>query len=129
MITDPDTLALAKSSAIAELRQEAARRGYKYDAEFFAQLLREDDERAARGEPSQISELVRDYVENFRTRRTPADREQARVAAQDAQLARDQAALRWKKFISEPANVDSLIALVGQAPEATPPVAPWLRDR
>lgn len=31
VITDPDTLRRAKSEAIAELRAEAERRGYKYD--------------------------------------------------------------------------------------------------
>ena len=127
MYTDPEALARDKTEAMAELRAEAARRGYKYDHEAFADLLREDDERLANGEPSQISPLVRDYIEGFRQRRTPEERERARMADQDRYFAREQAATRWKKFIAEPANVDALIALVGQSPTPTPTEAPWLR--
>lgn len=127
MITDPEALTKAKSEAIAELRADARRRGHKYDHEYYAEILREDDARIARGEPSQIDPLVRDYVEAFRTRRTPEEREQRRIAEQDRQLEREQAALRWKRFIAEPSNVDKLIALVEQAPTPEPTVAPWLR--
>ena len=127
MITDPETLARAKSEAINALRAEAERQGYQYDSEYFAQLLRDDDARVANGEPSQIDPLVRDYVENYRSRRTPEEREQARIAAQDLQLARDQAARRWKAFIAEPANVDKIIAMVQEAPMPESAIAPWLR--
>ena len=127
LYTDPEALARAKSEAINALRAEAERLGYQHDSEYYAQLLRDDDARVARGEATLIDPLIRDYVENFRQRRTPEEREQARIAAQDLQLARDEAAGRWKRFIAEPTNVDKLIALVEQAPAPEPTVAPWLR--
>ena len=135
MITDPETLIKAKTEAIAELRADARRRGHKYDHEYFAEILREDDERMARGEPSHIDPLAREYVETFRTRRTPAERSQALEDARDAAQQREQTALRLKALLAQPAtvdaleglvaNADALLALLGAAP--SPGRAPWLK--
>lgn len=129
----PEQLVADKVEAIAALRAEPAGRPERFEHEALAQLLRLDDERLARGESPAIHELARDWAESFRASRTPQERAAARLEAQDAELAREQAATRWRTWIADSDNVDRLIAMVEAGPSSAPvapsqsKIPPWLR--
>jgi hypothetical protein len=129
-VIDIEGLAKSKAEAINALRQQAAQRGGQ-ESEALGQLVLEDDARVARGEPSQIDWLARDWIEGYRPRRTREERDARRQADVTAHVAREGAARRWQTWISDPANVERLIAMVEgdrPEPEPTPPVkVPWLR--
>lgn len=128
MIRTPEDMLDDKARSLQELAARFSESGM-FAGDFYESQMHADNRARDAGEPPVLDTWQREYVIRIvgERPRTPEQREQARIAAQDTQLALDEAARRWKQFIGVPANVDKLIALVEQAPTPEPTVAPWLR--
>lgn len=131
MITDPEQLVSEKAEELRDLSRQLADSG-RHAGDFYERIMLEDNAAREHGATPRLTDHQRTYVARIvgESPTSPEERERRRLELQDAQLALEQAASRWRTWIASPDNVDRLIAMAEAGPAAEPDqskVARWYR--